>query len=576
MARLEILDPDHPGSFDLIDDVTTIGRRPENSVVLHSVTVSGRHAEIRRVDRHFVLTDIGSRNGTHLNREKIASPARLSHNDEIYFGNTPARFIDSTQVTHSDVGKKTVYGGGTVVMGDDESSLAAGKSGARKVRFLAEDKHTSIDSSLQVGSSFGRLEANSSKKLQAVLEISQKLVGTTDVDAILPNVLQILFDLFPFADRGCVLLREAPEGELVPHALLHRRDQEDATFRLSRTIVNRVLHEKAALLSKDAVNDQVLGSIDSVVDLKIRSIICAPLMTLHGEPFGIVSLDSQSQLGRFTSEDLELLIAVAGQAALAYENAQLFRSYLEKEKQDFELELARGVQQALLPEHVGRIGEYSFYASYESARAVGGDYYDFLTLPNGQICVSLGDVAGKGVPGALIMSRMHSCVQNTMQHVHEVAPAMNAINEHMCRNAADGRFVTFVLALLDPVTNELTVSNAGHPSPVIRHADGTLERFNDELFGPPIGVLDDWQYQSETRMLRPGDTVVIITDGVDEAMNEGGELYGINRTLQFIEQGPSDPVELGKSLLDDVRAHAAGFPQSDDITIFCFGRDRHE
>lgn len=577
MPRLEIKDPDFPTDFEIVDDVTTIGRRPDNKVVLRGGTVSGRHAEIRKKGEEYVLADVGSRNGTFLNRDRLISPTSLMHNDEIYFGSTEAVFVHPGAATRREDKKRTVYGGGTVsgddgLLGETPSSIFSTKNG---MSLVEEESQPAIDSALKLGGHFGGLEASDSKKLQAVLKISQQLAGTTDLDAFLPTLLQILLDLFPFADRGFVLLKEE-SGELMPHAMLHRREQDGSTIRLSKTILNRVLEEKSAILSKDATNEPVLREADSIVNLQIRSMMCVPMLSLKGEPIGIISLDSQNRLGQFTDEDLELMVAVAGQAALSYENARLFQAFLEKEKQDFELGIARNVQRALLPEHLRRIQDYTFYASYDAAREVGGDYYDFLELPNGQVCVSLGDVAGKGVPGALVMSRMHSCVQNTMQHVTDAVTAMNAINVHMSRNSSEGRFVTFVLCILDPETHELTVANAGHPSPLIRRRDGSIESFDEERFGAPIGVFAKEKYQAETRVLEPGDTVVIITDGVDEAMNESGELYGHERTVEFIRRAAPDPGVLGQGLLNDVKKHAAGFPQSDDITIFCFGRSLDE
>jgi serine phosphatase RsbU (regulator of sigma subunit) len=237
------------------------------------------------------------------------------------------------------------------------------------------------------------------------------------------------------------------------------------------------------------------------------------------------------------------------------------------------LDIARSVQQALLPTDLPTAAGYEFYASYDSAQAVGGDYYDCFELPDGKICLSFGDVAGKGVPGALIMSRMSSCVQSTIRHVQEVVEAMNAINDHMCDSAVEGRFVTYILCIVDTQNHQVTLSNAGHMSPIIRRANGTVEQFDEELVGPPIGVMDGYPYEAETRNLEPGDMVVITTDGVDEAMNPDGELYGGDRLLDFVKQGPAKADELGRTLLADVRRHANGRPQNDDITIMTFGRN---
>ncbi len=146
------------------------------------------------------------------------------------------------------------------------------------------------------------------------------------------------------------------------------------------------------------------------------------------------------------------------------------------------------------------------------------------------------------------------------------------INSHMCRNMAEGRFVTFVLVLLDPETGRIDVVNGGHMSPLFRSADGSFFEFPDDTVGLPVGIVDGYPFESVTRTLERGETALIITDGVDEAMNPAGELFTKKRVKDFLMNGPADAAELGKALLKEVRTHAAGREQNDDITIMTFGR----
>jgi serine phosphatase RsbU (regulator of sigma subunit) len=196
-----------------------------------------------------------------------------------------------------------------------------------------------------------------------------------------------------------------------------------------------------------------------------------------------------------------------------------------------------------------------------------------MMLGKDKICLSFGDVAGKGVPGALIMSRISSCVQNTMAFVHDVGKAITAINNHMCSNMVEGRFVTYVLVVIDLTTHQMSLANAGHMSPMIRKPDGTVEQFSDETVGLPVGIAEDYPYEVVTRTIEPGEMVVIITDGVDEAMNPAGELYTKERVIEFVKHGSPKAEDLGKALLADVRRHANGRAQNDDITIMTFSRD---
>jgi sigma-B regulation protein RsbU (phosphoserine phosphatase) len=301
--------------------------------------------------------------------------------------------------------------------------------------------------------------------------------------------------------------------------------------------------------------------------------MCVPLLQLDGEPMGVINLDTQNVLSRFTKDDLDLLLAVAGQAALSYESARLLTSHMEKLKQDSEIAIAKNVQQALLPRSLPTVAGYDFFASYDTALAVGGDYYDAILLENGKICLSFGDVAGKGVPASLVMSRISSVVQSTLRYVDDPGEAVEAINNHMCASAVEGRFVTYILAIVDTHSHEMRLVIAGHMSPMVRKPDGTIEEFDEESVGIPIGVLEEYPFDVLSRTIQPGETVLFYTDGVSEAMNPAGDLYGEKRVREFLRKSRGKPAEIGKALLADVRSHANGRDQNDDITIMVFGRN---
>jgi serine phosphatase RsbU (regulator of sigma subunit) len=564
MATLEVLSEGK--KYELKEGQNLIGRLPDCPIPISHPTASGRHAVIHGEGGKFVLEDIGSRNGTFVNEQRIAGRVKLSHDDAIRFGQASARFLDPARA-QAAAAVPGAAGPATVANLQAEEDLGAGKVDLR------EEVTATITGEVAGAGRFGLLEVNPEAKLKAVLEISNSLAGTLDLAALLPKILDSLFSIFKHADRGCILLKDERTGEMVPRAMRHRRKDEDSTVRLSRTIVGKVLSSKAGILSADAATDDAFSGSQSIADLKIRSMMCVPLLGLDSEPLGVLSIDSQNPLGQFTRDDLGILMTVAGQAALAYENARLVQSYADKQKQDAELEIARNVQRNLLPTELPTVEGYQFYASYDAAKAVGGDMYDCFRLPEGKICLSFGDVAGKGVPGALIMSRMASCVQSTVRHVHDVVEAMKAINDHMSDGKIEGKFVTFVLCIVDTRNHEVVLSNAGHASPIIRRASGSVERFDQDLAGPAIGMMEDYPFESETRKLEPGDMVVITTDGVEEAMNSNGDLYGSDRVLDLVKNGPAEAEKLGKLLLADVRRHAGGYPQSDDITIMTFGRN---
>ena len=551
MALLVLLQGGEAIPHDLGADDVLIGRHPECGVQLESNAVSRRHARVFVEGGGYAIEDLGSGNGTFVNGQKIEGPTQLKPQDRIKLGPVLMRFEESG-------------GGGPAV----EQNI-----GSTMVGVSMDDEDATIMASVDIGGGFGARGVKPEEKLKGVLEISRALAGSVDVEAMLPKVLDTLFGIFNQADRGCILLKESESGELVPRAMKHRRESEDATVTLSRTIVSKVIENKAGLLSADASSDTQFSASESISNLSIRSMMCVPMLGIEGEVAGVINLDTQNPVNQFNNDDLELLQAVAGQAALSYESARLGSAFMAKQKQDSELDIARGVQVALLPEELPKVDGYSFYASYDAAQAVGGDYYDAMVLSDGKICLAFGDVAGKGVPGALIMSRISSCVQNTMSFMPSIEEAVAAINNHMCANAVEGRFVTFVLVIIDPVAHHLTLVNAGHMSPMILKTDGLIEEFDEESVGLPIGVMEDYPFEVVERPIGAGEIIVIFTDGVDEAMNPAGDLYTLERMRNFLQAGSRQADELGRSLLADVRTFADGRDQNDDITIMTFGRD---
>lgn len=574
MATIVVLQEGEAVPYPVGDGDTVIGRHPDCTIQLKSNTVSRRHARITKRDDQYYIEDLGSGNGTVVNGQQLAkeTPAPINHQDRIKFGPMLLRFECEEAKPKPQAAAPAAPVPTHIPAGGDDFGEDLGAT----VNFADDDDDDAeIMGTLATGGAtgFGMLEVQPEVKLRAVIDITRSLCGETKLDAMLPAILDTLLRVFPQADRGCILLKDDDNEDMVPRAYKHRREGEDATVRLSRTILKKVLTDKSGILSADAANDAQFDASESISSLAIRSMMCVPMLDKEGEPIGVINIDTTNPVSQFTQEDLDLLMTVAGQAALTYENAKLMQTYLEKQKQDGEMNIAKGVQQALLPDVLPQVDGWKFYASYDSAQAVGGDYYDAFDLGEGKLVLSFGDISGKGVPGAIIMSRMSSCVTSTLAFTHEPLEAVAAINNHMCANAAEGRFVTYNYILLDTNTNEMCLVNAGHMSPMILKPDSSVDEFPEDSIGLPIGVMDDFPYEVEKRIIEPGETVVLFTDGVDEAMNPEGELYTLERMREFVSKGSHDPEELGKALLADVRRHANGRAQNDDITIMVFGRD---
>ncbi|MCA9084312.1 MAG: SpoIIE family protein phosphatase [Planctomycetaceae bacterium] len=549
--RLVLLKEGQAIPYELTAFPVRLGRHPDCTVQLDSNMVSRFHAQLIQENGQVLLEDLGSGNGSFLNGKQLAAstPAPLRNGDRIKLGPIKFRFEDDT-ATDTDSSRvfSTLPG---LELKDDGTSTIMGAAAA---------------------GGYGLLDVRPEDKLKGILKINSALAGTADVRSMIPKVLDVLFEIFPQADRGSILIRESENKPLIPVAQKYRDTSNDETVRMSRTILDRVMNEKAGILSADAASDARFSASESISSLTIHSMMCVPMLDHKEQPFGVINLDTQNPMKRFTDDDLQLLLAVASQAANAYENARLLVAFMEKEKHDKEMQIAMNVQRALLPKELPKVDGYQFYASYDAAQAVGGDYFDCFAINEHKICVSFGDVAGKGVPGALIMSRMSSVVQNTMRFTDDVAVAIQHINDHMCHNMVEGRFVTYILGVIDLSTHTITLTNAGHMSPIIKKADGSIEEFTEDIIGIPVGIMSGYPYDVVQRRIDPGDVFTLITDGVDEAMDPSGNLYSKERVVNFVKAGPTDPEELGKALLQDVRSHANGRAQNDDITIMVFGR----
>ena len=568
MAKIVLLQEGQAVPFEMTTAETVIGRHPECTFQINSNMVSRKHAKIVKKGDQFVVEDLQSGNGTFVNGKKIDGPTALAHDDRIKLGPILLRF----ETPEGAAAPKPAA--------PKPAPLPSVPAQAVETNFNVDVSEGEEDTSTIMGTAergtsvFGKLEVNPEAKLKGVLEISRALAGTADLNSLLPKILDTLFNIFPHADRGCVLFHDPALGKMVPKAMKHRRAGDDETVKLSRTILKTVLEQKTGILSADAASDSRFQASESISNLTIRSMMCVPMLSLAGDPMGIINIDTQNAFNQFRAEDLDLLMAVAGQAAMSYEQANLLVTAMEKQKQDKEMNIAMGVQRSLLPTEIPKPDGWEIYASYDTAQAVGGDYYDVFMLEDGKrVCLAFGDVAGKGVPASLVMSRIATVVTNVMAFVTDVQEAIQRINHQMCTRAVEGRFVTFVLLVIDLETGEMKIANAGHMPIMIRKTDGSIIEFGEEAVGVPIGVIDEFPYDVLTRTIEKGETCVIYTDGVSEAMNPNSDLYGVDRLRELMaasQGGHAD--ELGKTILADVRKFADGRPQNDDITIMVFGR----
>lgn len=516
----------NPTRFELNDRETTIGRHPECSIVVDAGAVSRYHAKVSRKPNGFAIEDSGSRNGTFLNGQLLTGPQFLREGDRI-------RVSDVELVFHNNdvpgfVGNEMTFDGANfgIMMYDEHETeqLSGSSSGSAKVEF-----RSSIDGFA--------MSATPEAKLQALKQIISNLGDALAVDQVLPKVLSSLFDLFPAADRGFIVM-QGEDGSLVPRWVKTRSAHDETeTIRISRTIVRAVIENKEAILSMDAAEDSRFDSSQSIADFSIRSMICAPLMDADNHAFGVLQIDSMQGRGQFREEDVDLLAGVAAYAGILINNARLHERALRQREVEQDLKLATGVQQAFLPNQPPSAPGFHVCSFYQAANHIGGDYYDYVHLADGRVAIVVADVVGHGVAAAMFMAKLSAETRFCLAIEPDLATAIQQLNDRMSELHVD-RFITFLVLVLEPSSEEVAIVNAGHMSPVVRRGcDGVISEPGEQESGLPIAIDVGMDYEAVRFRMDAGDLAVMYTDGINEAMDAEDQEFGIDRIRELTAEG---------------------------------------
>jgi serine phosphatase RsbU (regulator of sigma subunit) len=552
MPKLLVLKGTNEGASIALDgDKFVLGRNPDCDIVIAATSVSREHAQIVRVQNRYYIEDKQSRNGTYINNQAITTRTPLQHNDKIRICDFQAAFVDPPAPDLPPVVEEYTA---------EE----------------APESTSTVEAMLSNSSSNLLLETQPAEKLRHLLEISSNLSKTLNLDALMPQIVDSLFHLFRQADRCFVIQAEEGTNRLLPRVVRTRRPHEETNARPSKTIVRKCLETAQAFLSDDASRDDRIQLSQSVVDFRIRSVMCVPLCAPDGKAFGVIQLDTQDRGKKFTQEDLKLLWGVANQAAVAMENARLHEEAVQRERIRRDLELATRVQASFLPGNLPQVPGYDFYARYQPAQAVGGDYYGFIPLPQGRWAVAVGDVAGKGISAALLMAKLSSDTRFCFLSEPDPAQALGKLNDQLYPYTSTmDRFVTLAVIVLDPSRHTVTLVSAGHPSPVLTRRDSTglQDAIPKVKAGLPLGMMEGCSYDSCQIQIQPGDNLILFSDGVPDALdslNNPFSMAGMQRVVS--EAGAVSASVLGERLIKAVVQHASNSDPHDDITLVCLGR----
>ena len=501
-----------------------IGRRTTADLQVSNTDVSREHAEISLDGDSYVLRDKASRFGTYVNGEPV-SERRLMHGDAIRLG-------------HRD--------------------------GIEMV-FLADGEESGLVRSSSELSDFAQMAA--------VLDGLRALGSGRVLDEVLNIVLDSAIEATR-AERGFVMLADQQSTlEFKTARARGKMTLSGTSFTTSEKIPREVFATGKSSIVGDLLDGDFKDDHHGTIAVGIRHVVCVPLLVgvmasasagVGSRVIGVLYLDGKERSTMLSKATLGTLEAFATQAALAIESARLYAESAEKARIDRDLRIAAEIQQALLPEPNYDSPMCDVAAASVPCRTVGGDFYDYLEVDEGQFGFALGDVAGKGPPAAILAAVVQSNFSAQAPIGRDPAQTLARINTALLRRAIEARFATMCYCVLS-TDGSLRSCNAGQEPPLVIGASGVRWL---ETGGPVLGLLDGVEYEFETVQLEPGDVLVVCSDGVTEARDVKGEEFGRDRLLEAVASCHGQKADaVLERLLSAVSRFSAGAPQADDITV---------
>jgi len=409
------------------------------------------------------------------------------------------------------------------------------------------------------------------ERLQKALEINQLISSELQLGLLLQLIMEVTQKVME-AEACSLFLLDAETGDLVFQvALGESGDKLKELYRLPRGtgIAGWVAEHVQPVLQNDVYSDKRFNpDYDRQTGFHTRNMLCVPVR--YGDVCIAVCQVINRIGGDFSEDDLHLLEPLSIMAAVAIENARVHQKLMEQTLMEHDLSLAHQLQQSFLPQEPPRTPGYSCAFINRTAFEVGGDLYDAFSLPDNRVAYLLGDVSGKGVAAALIMSRVLKDLRFEAIEGGSAGEIITRFNHGFCNAIQHGMFVTLILILLNPETGHVEIANAGHLPPVVRYGD--LIRFGEQASGPPVGIVSMAGYQTQEMELRSGETILLYTDGVTEARNPEGEMLGEDNMLAWLAGAPDGSVSCVDYMCQRVQRFAGSTRQSDDITLLALSR----
>jgi serine phosphatase RsbU (regulator of sigma subunit) len=372
-------------------------------------------------------------------------------------------------------------------------------------------------------------------------------------------------------EQATITLLDGKQGETPFHTIIRGADtsNEILPYRLDTELTGWMLKNQKPLLINDLSSDSRFSAKDQGA-CPIRSLLSVPLL-IKGRMIGLLNVFNKRTEKGFTDADARLLGIIATQSAQVIEHARLFVEEQTLKLIQEEMKLAYKIQMDLLPKEPPRLAGYDIAGISIPAKAVGGDYFDFIALDDHTLAFCLGDVSGKGMPAALLMANLQATLRGQIMIDPSPKSCLSRSNALIFRSTDEEKFATLFYGIIDCGTHRISYSNAGHNYPLLLKAGGQPSRL--ELGGLILGCFEDCTYSEDTIVLDPGDVLLIYSDGITESINADEDEFGEGKLIDILWKNSSGAAaQIIDQIVRAVRAHAGESSQRDDMTLLVVKR----
>lgn len=415
-----------------------------------------------------------------------------------------------------------------------------------------------------------------SDRLNLLMELTGQINSNLDIDDLLTDIIEAVKQVMN-SEASSLMLYDEETDDLTVTIPTGPATEEITGKHIPKDkgIGGWVFTNQAPLIVNDVKSDRrFLGDIKPEV-FTTKNILCVPLMNQEDEIIGVIQALNKRGSHNFTEEEIPIFQALANQAAIAIENARLHEEQKQKMLLEQKLDLARSIQSGFVPDEAPEIPGYQVAGITKPATWVGGDYYDFISL-NGSNnhFFALGDVTGKGIPASLLMASVRSVFRTHIENNHSLTKSVNLVNRSIYRDTPLEKFITLLCGKLNIKSNTFSYVNAGHTDAFhINYGKGEIIHLNEG--GVMLGIMPNESYSKASVPLQPGEQIIIYSDGINEAQNAEGQLFGEGPFKKWLLNHPSlSPSETIKKLIEDVDEFRESEEQDDDITLIVIKRNR--